>query len=228
MSVFAKGLVLASVTILGAATLSIPSQAEAQARLTGSSGLYAVGRIGGGVMPKQKIDLDDLSAAFPDEAEYEFGPVGEVGVGYQLGRLRFEQTVGYSSSDLDFGDEGDGAEGGVKQLNIVAAGYFDFPISDTFVPFIGGGVGASRVEGDLKTSAGGAEPVGYGGEEWGLLWHADAGVGVRLSPRATLDLSVRYTRTSGLKFESVNAALDANYEPDVEHIGGLIGLRYAF
>lgn len=205
---------------------------SAYAQEMNPTGIYGVARIGASITPKQKIDLDNLSAAFPDDAKYKAGLTGEIGVGYDFGRFRIEQTVGYSRNDLKSGDLRDGGfdgDGRATALNVTVAGYVDLPITERIVPFIGGGVGAARVKSNLSAvDAVTRADSGFSGKDWGLLWRADAGAGYRLAPATTLELGVRYTEISKLSYEGVSAGTDALYKPKLSTVSATVGVRHVF
>jgi opacity protein-like surface antigen len=210
----------------------IPLATAAQAQDAPETGLYAVGRIGGSITPKQKLDFDDVSASFPDDAKYKTGLTGEIGAGWDFGRFRVEQTLGYAENDLngkDLQSDGFDGDGRTRSLNLTVSGYVDIPVTARIVPYVGGGIGASRVETRLSaTDASTGDVSSFDGKDWGLMWHADAGVGVRMAPKTTLEFGVRYAQTSRLKYEGVNAAIQTRYEPKLSSVSGTVGVRHVF
>jgi opacity protein-like surface antigen len=225
MTRLTHGLMLALMTVSPIAT-------AARAQETHETGVYAVARVGGSIAPKQKLDFDDLSASFPNDAKYKAALTGQVGAGYDFGRFRVEQTIGYTDNELnskDFRTDGFTGEGRSRSLAMTIAGYVDIPITDRIVPYVGGGVGAARVETRLSsTNAATGDTSSFSGKDWGLLWHADAGVGVRMSPKTTLEFGARYSQTSRLKYDGVNEAINTSYEPKLSNVSGTVGVRYAF
>ncbi|WP_161494998.1 outer membrane protein [Caulobacter sp. BP25] len=205
--------------------------AQTQGQAPAETGLYAVGRVGGVVSPKQDIDVDNLSAAFPNDAKYKTGLTGEIGGGYDFGRFRVEQTIGYASSDVNSGklaSSGLNGDGRTRSLNIIVSGYLDIPVTDRIVPYVGGGAGAARVETRLTGVGARGLTTGFDGKDWGLLWHADAGVGYRLNPKMTLELGARYSQVSRLKYDGVNAAVGGDFQPKLSSVSATGGLRYVF
>ncbi|UAL12452.1 outer membrane protein [Caulobacter segnis] len=211
---------------------AIPTVGAATATKAQETGIYGVVRGGGSITPKQKIDVDDLSAAFPDDAKYKTGFTGQIGAGYDFGRFRIEQTLGYGKNELnakDLTSSGFNGEGSTKSLSMTLAGYVDIPVTARIVPYVGGGVGAARVQTELTGSRiGSGQTSGFEGKDWGLMWHADAGIGVRMAPKTTLEVGVRYAQTSRLKYDGVNAAPKTSYEPKLSSVSGTVGVRHVF
>lgn len=209
-----------------------PMVGTATAAKAQETGIYGVIRGGGSITPKQKIDLDDFSASFPDDAKYKTGLTGQIGAGYDFGRFRIEQTLGYSKNDLnskDLTSSGFNGDGVTKSLSMTVSGYVDFPITDRIVPYVGGGVGAARVQTKLTSAniASGAASS-FEGKDWGVMWHADAGLGVRMAPKTTLEFGVSYAQTSRLKYDGVNAAIETSYQPKLSSVSGTVGVRHIF
>lgn len=126
------------------------------------------------------------------------------------------------------------ADGRTRSLDLGVAGYVDLPVSRTVVPFIGAGIGASRV--DARLSRLGGTPLAgssYADKDWGFRWHADAGIGFRASPQTTIELGARYARVSELRFDGATgpasgpAAAD-DFKPRLSSVSGTIGVRHVF
>lgn len=219
-------------SLLGLAAMAVAIAVPAQAQEEDGKGIYGVARAGASFQPKQTLDGSsfDLSDTFEEKTEYEKGFTGEIGAGYKFGIVRVEQTVGYTQHNpkgLDVGDlTGDGS---FNAYNVNLNAFVDLPVSKVFVPFVGGGVGLARVDADLSRAdeATGASSS-YSGKDWGFLWHADAGIGVRVSSKATVELGARYTRISSLKFDGQNNGEAATFSPKMSTLSGTLGLRYNF
>lgn len=219
-------------SLLGLAATVATIAAPAQAQDEDGKGIYAVARAGASFQPKQTLDGSsfDLSETFDEKTKYERGFTGELGAGYQFGMVRVEQTVGYTQQNpkgLDAGDlTGDGS---FNAYNVNLNAFVDLPVSKMFVPFVGGGVGLARVDADLSRAD---EVTGatssYSGKDWGFLWHADAGIGVKVSSKATVELGARYTRISSLKFDGQNNGEATTFSPKMSTLSGTLGVRYSF
>lgn len=222
---------LSAVVCTVASTLLV---APAMAQDVPATGIYVVARGGASISSDQKFDLDALpgSTTFDRKTRYKTGVTGQIGGGYDFGMFRVEQTVGYTSNDLDERDSRSGdlsSTGRSKSLSMTVAGYVDIPISGTIVPYVGGGVGAARVEAEqTRVNAATGQNSGYSGKDWGLLWHADAGVGINIRPKTTLEVGARYSQTSKLAFDGQDAGTSTTFEPTLRNISGTVGIRHIF
>jgi opacity protein-like surface antigen len=194
-------------------------------------GIYAVARGGMAVNPEQKVDsASDVIDAFDNKTKYKSGITGEIGAGYSFGMFRVEQTVGYTSlkaKNLD--DNGSTGDGRNKAMSMSVGGYVDIPVSSIIVPYVGAGVGITRVDARLSQTNGTTGiSSSYSGKDWGMLWHADAGVGIRVAPKVTLEVGARYSQTSGLKFDGISDGQDAVFKPKLTTLSGTMGVRYKF
>lgn len=219
-------------TVLGLAGLASAAVSTAAQAQESDTGIYAVARAGMAVNPDQKFDDADLpsSATFDEKTKYKSGFTGELGAGYDFGMFRIEQAGGYMSlkaKDLD--QDGFTGEGRNKAMFVALNGYVDIPLSPMIEPFVGGGVGVARVDADLARSDNLLGTTSsYSGKDWGLLWHVDAGVGVKVAPKVTVELAGRYTQISGLKFDGVSGGQAAVFEPTMRTLSGTLGVRYKF
>lgn len=68
----------------------------------------------------------------------------------------------------------------------------------------------------------------YDGKDWGLLLHADAGIGIKVAPKVTVEVGGRYSWINKLKFEGQSGGAAATFEPKLSTISGTVGVRYAF
>lgn len=217
---------LALVVLAGAPLFSATAHAQDTEK-----GIYAVARAGMAVNPEQKIgNADDIVTAFDDKQKYKSGITGEIGGGYKFGMFRIEQTIGYTdlkAKDLD--ENGFTGEGRNKVFAMSVNGYVDIPVSSFMIPYVGGGVGITRVDASLsRTDSLTGVASSYAGKDYGILFHADAGVGIRVAPKVVVEVGGRYSQTSGLKFDGVSAGQDTVFKPKMRTLSGTIGVRYMF
>ena len=71
------------------------------------------------------------------------------------------------------------------------------------------------------------------GRDWGLRWHADAGVGYSLSDSTTVELAGRYAQTTGLQFAARmplanGGTVATSYKPKLTATSITVGLRQRF
>jgi opacity protein-like surface antigen len=220
--------VFASLIVLGAAA-SLSSVAQAQDEP--ARGIYAVARAGASVNSEQKFDVDSLPTQFDDKITYKTGLTGEIGGGYDFGMFRVEQTVGYNSNSLnlkDLGTDNLPASGRTRSYSVSVSGYFDIPLHAVFVPYLGGGIGASRVDANLSRTGANGLSSSYAGKDWGMTWHGDAGIGINVAPKTTIEVGGRYSQTSKLAFDGQDAGAATRYEPKLRTLSGTIGVRHIF
>lgn len=245
-----------SATILRRAPLLLAIVAAQPAFAQSAPGPYAVARAG------VQLDADlkgpkpaaatpgrpSATGALPRNVDAKPGFTGELGMGYDFGGFRLEGTVGYDTAALNsarMSDRAFAGSGRVKSLDLGLAGYADFNSEGRLKPFVGGGIGVSRV--DLRatrlavpsttpTAAQAAQLAGtrIRDRDWGFRWHLDAGVGYALTPATTLELAGRYSRTTALDFTSQNRATNGApivtqaYKPRASATSLMLGIRQKF
>lgn len=213
-----------------AGILGLPAIATTAHAQDDDKGIYAVARVGMAVNPDQKLDTDAATSTFDDKVKYKSGFTGELGAGYDFGMFRIEQTAGYMSLKAKglSGDDFSG-DGRNKAMVVSLGAYVDIPTGSMIEPYVGGGAGIARVDASLGRSddlLGTASS--YAGKDWGLLWHVDAGVGIKVAPNVTVEVGGRYTQISGLKFDGVSDGSSAVYKPTMRTLSGTVGIRYKF
>lgn len=221
-------LVLAAAAVAAAAVTATSAYAQSAEKVTGP---YAVARAG--VAADTDIRLRDRDAAlgaFRQDSDFKPGFTGELGGGYDFGGFRLEGTVGYATAKLDRERQGiAGADGRARSFNLGLAGYVDIPLDGVIVPYVGGGIGASRVKASLVRpgqSAGGASS--FSGNDWGFSYHLDAGVGVRVAPATTVEIGARYMRTTKLDYDGRTGLIAQNFRPRLSSISAMLGVRQVF
>lgn len=196
-------------------------------------GAYGVVRAGVAVDSDFRFKESNRAApsTLPKNVDFKPGFTGEIGGGYDFGSFRLEGTVGYSKVKLDRKRAGpDFADDGrARALNLGVSAYFDLPVSETVTPYIGGGIGASRIDARLARST--LTPVAtssFRDKDWAFQWHVDAGLAVKAGERTTVELGARYTRNSALKFDGVNGATATEFNPRISSTSVMLGLRQGF
>ncbi|WP_442678809.1 outer membrane protein [Sphingomonas sp. ASY06-1R] len=222
---------ISSLRLICFAALPLATAAHAQDEEP-VTGVYAVARVGASINPKQKLKSDDISSSsFTDSSKFKTGLTGQIGGGYDFGMFRIEQTIGYNNDDLKLKnlDNNQVASGRTRSFSMSLAGYVDIPLHSIIVPYVGGGVGAARVEANM-VRVDGTTGLGssYSGKDWGLLWHADAGIGIQVAARTTLEVGARYSQTSRLSFAGQNFGTATSYQPTLRALSGTIGVRHVF
>lgn len=218
---------LAMAALLGAAASPALAQVDADVR-----GPYGVLRAGVVADTDLKFRGDDAAApsTFGSNADFKRGFTGEVGAGYDMGAFRLEGTIGVGQAKIDRKRNGLGFadDGRARTLNLGVSAYFDIPLGDTIVPYVGAGVGASRVNARLaRTSATGTTSA-FNDKDWGFNWHVDAGLGIKASERTTIEVGARYGRISALRLDGFNGAQATDFRPRLVSTSVMLGLRQIF
>jgi opacity protein-like surface antigen len=216
-------------------------------------GWYLRGDIG--FSNQQFKDLRSTDAAlyapltsFQQTSTINTGGIFDLGVGYQFNNWFRADVIGqyrgktnFLATDLvSFSNAGavtpgvDTYTGTKSEWLFLANGYVDLGTWWCVTPFIGAGVGTSRVTisnfVDTNTPAGGVNVAGSG-SKWNFAWAAHAGLAYKISPSVTLELAYSYVNLgSGVTANShnFNAALSP-YVFEVKNITSndlKVGLRW--
>ncbi len=179
-------------------------------------------RLSGGYSMVQDADTDDYLLGLDLEFEFENGYGGAVALGWDFGNFRVEWELVHTVNDFKqvnlLGISGD-VDGDGKITSLLLNGYFDFPVKSKLTPFVGGGIGYSKIDvSDLKVRS-----IGYvrkGDDANTLTWHADAGISIDVSDKFAIDLRYRYLGMEDPKFETMKAEVAAHQ--------GWIDFRFVF
>jgi len=129
------------------------------AKAEDSKGLYINGNFGSSAINKADWKATISEIDYKGKLKFKDGSGWETGLGYDFGRLRTELTYGQSNNDiksitaqinegLNKGTTADAtALGDLQITNIFLNSYLDFPIGEEkkFTPYIGGGIGGSKL-----------------------------------------------------------------------------------
>jgi opacity protein-like surface antigen len=178
-----------------------------------------------------------------DPGGFASAPLFGGGVGYQLNDwLRGDVTVEYRGKAafraLDSHDDGFNDYSAKKsELLFLANAYADLGEYHGITPYVGAGIGTSRNtishfnDVNIATNGGGFSATN---SVWQFAWALHAGLGYKVSDRATIDLGYSFTHLGNARTGTLQ-----NYdpaEPDFEPItfrrlyshDFKLGLRYAF
>ena len=205
-------------TIVAAAPAAA-QQAEPGAYLVARAGL----QVDSDVKPTQVLAKGQTVAkttpTLPRNVDHDAGFTGELGMGYDFGGIRLEGTAGYDTANVNvkaLSDKKYAGAGRTKSFDLGVAAYVDLVRDGPFKPFVGAGIGASRVNYSIdrhsvdKTPGTLKPAVGIIDKDWGFRWHLDAGVNYDIDPKTSFELLGRYSQTSGMKIEG--AAIDENFK----------------
>lgn len=183
--------IIAMIAILSAST-SVAFAAEA--------GRYATLSLGG-FMP------DRIGTA---EVKYDNGPVGSAALGYAFAnRVRLEGELSYREADMYWLDTGFfqyNMDSSISATSLMTNVYYDINTQSLLTPYLGAGVGASRVnleKGNFVSPnivRGGPGSFGWNEDhDIVLAYQLAAGVGLDVSKTITIDLGYRYFGTTDAK-----------------------------
>lgn len=137
-------------------------------------------------------------------------------VGMKIGNVRAELEYGYRSSDNDveMDDSLSSLEIGMKTFLLNA--YYDFANDSIFTPYVGAGVGYTRMSAKFFDSDEGAMTEA----KTNFSYAANVGVGIKIDTKTTLDIGYRYLNAGHFKFDGEKMKTHAN---EVS-----LGIRYDF
>lgn len=213
-------------------------------------GPYVVARAGAqidsDVKPSQVLKkgqtVSKTAPTLPTGIDNKSGFTGELSMGYDFGGFRLEGTAGYDTANIDakaLSDKNYIGSGQLKSFDLGVSAYVDLIQDGPFKPFVGGGIGASRVNYSVDRYARSANPgtlkpsAGMEGKDWGFRWHLDAGASYDVAPKASIELLGRYSQTSGIQMKGVTIDQDLsrttpNYKLKSSSTSIMVGLRQKF
>ncbi|MBV9557251.1 MAG: porin family protein [Pseudolabrys sp.] len=167
---------------------------------------------------------------FPSPSTNSLGTavLGGVGVGIKSDWLRTDVTLDVASSQRYRGTVAtpDDVTARLSTISALFNGYLDLGSWYGFTPYIGAGVGASRVKVSDYSST--VVPItGADNSQWKFSWAGMAGLGYQVAPNMMVDLGYRY-----LNFGDVKTGADAlGRQMTFRNVAAhevRIGLRWSF
>lgn len=191
------------------------------------SGPYAGAFIGGNALMKAKAsdELGDFVLTFDKALQgsavlgWDFEPGNPVGEG----RIELEYTRRSNPLDQVKLVDGSFEGGGTVTSDSLLLNFFGiYHDNSRFAPYVGGGIGAARVEmSDLQVSG---YPMGSG-SAIGFAYQVGAGVDVALTDHLNLDLGYRFFSSTRPTFTEVNGR---KFDMDYSSHSAVLGLRLGF
>ena len=192
----------------------------------------------GGIAFVESSRLTESGPGVTGDGELSFDTGYEVSgaVGYAFGNLRAEGEISYRRVDTDtlrvnsvtlgsFTAVGLGTfavDGSASALALMGNVWYDIPTGTRWVPFVGGGVGATRV--NYTADAIGGAPKAIDETDTVFAYQFGAGIAYQVSPRLLVELAYRYFATSDPEFRPGLFTDHAEiHTHDVE-----VGVRYIF
>jgi len=182
-------------------------------------GFYLGGNAG--IAYGSDIDGKSPASSFTNKLDPGLSLGLEAGYGFETLRLEGElihQKLGYDKIQAPTGAYVP-ASGDMIGLSFLLNGYYDFAKESTLAPFVGVGLGLSKVEVDDLHAQGWTSKLSV--DDTVFTYQISAGVGYALTETVTIDGRYRYLATSDPEFEG-----DVVYEFASHSV--LIGIRFAF
>jgi opacity protein-like surface antigen len=182
-------LILAVSAFVISTSSGVVSKAQAQFYVSGNAGLSTL------------MDSNSVTDGLPGVGTFDDGRVLTGAIGYSMGALRVEGEISHRKNDWEtFTAQGLSTvvEGDFSSLSFMANGWYDFNTSTNWVPFVGGGIGISEMNMEITSVAGVAES--FDRSEQVLAYQFGAGIGYKLTPKATISLSYRLFGTQEVDF----------------------------
>ncbi len=182
--------------LVAVCALLVTGAASAQA------GMYVGGNVGATAGTDSDISFTaDLAGQAPIVGEGEtswdngYWVSGFIGYGFDVFPVRLESEIFYQADDADestaFGVTGE-ARGERSSYGALVNVYFDFENATKFTPFIGGGLGAAKVDiSDVTDNFKSSSDVVF-------AYQIGAGVAMRITDSVSVDLKYRYYGTSDI------------------------------
>ena len=170
-----------------------------------------------------RSDFDDgfgFGAAFG-------GRLGQVGANH---RWRVEGELSYRSNNVKSlslnGTSATGPTGKMKSTSLMLNGYIDFNEASDFTPYLGAGLGLSKVDADNFGSS--TTPTILNDGDTVFAYQAIAGIGWDISSRTELFLEYRYFATEdvGVRTTPAAGAVSTNLSYDTNNV--FLGVRFGF
>ncbi len=184
------------------------------------------------------------------DKNFESGPTFGVGAGYQIndylrldGMVEYRGEVGFHGLDTWVDDDGNNRfnnyTGKKSEWLLMANAYADLGDFGGFVPYVGAGIGASRVTIHSFRDAGidpsGAPTLAYAdaASKWNLAWALHAGVGFKATDRMTIDLGYSFVNLGDgqtgdiVTYDGQNLIDNPMHFRDITSHDFKLGVRYA-
>mgnify|MGYP001825536993 FL=1 len=145
-------------------------------------------------------------------ASLDFDPDGQYALGLVFGarvapNFRAEVELSYSNSDVDkttlagtVSNDID-ADGDLSSTSLLINGWYEFEMKSSWRPYVGGGIGYTKVDADIDTAP---SLSTFDDSDGGFSYQIGFGVTFPIGQSGTIDIGYRYRETPNLKLVSAN------------------------
>ncbi len=165
------------------------------------------------------LNNSSLSGSKTGELEYDDGEAYNYAHGYDFGCVRVEGEIGYQKNDFATFEPGSiPADGDLSILFLLSNGYYYCEIpNSSIVPIVSVGIGAANVEYE-------DEIADFSEDDIVLAYQVGAGLGVKVSPKVTVNAMYRYFATQDVSFREGTETIGL----DISSHNILVGLKVNF
>ena len=207
--------IMSVMALVGGAGLAFAPSAGAQ--------WYVSGNAGAAILIDADFTNTFTGGNTKGKIESEKGFAVSGAVGHAWGSFRLEAEFSYRKTDLDSADieilTVAGAlftalgkidlVGYTSVFGVMANGWYDIDTGTPWVPFYGAGIGVARTKLDIESVA--SVAVDYDESEMVMAYQIAAGVGYKVTPNVTVNLTYQFFGTSDLEFDDGVDKIDAEY-----------------
>lgn len=197
----------------------VPSVSSAEMAFTD---MY-VGGFGGAVFG---VDAEGEAPLLVGNPSLDFDPGGQYALGLVFGarvapNLRAEVELSYSNSDVDKTStvlNVIAADGDLSSTSLLINGWYEFETNSSWRPYVGGGIGYTKVDADIDTAPSFST---FNDSDGGFSYQIGFGVTFPVGQSGTVDIGYRYRETPNLNLVSANdtAFDDIDFKSQTLQIG---------
>jgi opacity protein-like surface antigen len=172
------------------------------------------------------VDAEGDGALPLGPASLDFDPDGQYALGLVFGarvapNLRAEVELSYSNSDVDKTStvlNVIAAVGDLSSTSLLINGWYEFETNSSWRPYVGGGIGYTKVDADIDTAPSFST---FNDSDGGFSYQIGFGVTFPIGQSGTVDISYRYRETPNLTLVSANdtAFDDIDFKSQTLQIG---------
>lgn len=164
-------------------------------------------------IPTESYLTDSLKA--PElmiKTKYKTGLSASLAIGQEFEKFRFEGETSYQKNDFDnasYSDTEFALDGSNSILCFLINGYFDYKNRSGFTPYLGAGLGISRIYIE-NFMIPGTDIDSSSDEDYVFTYQLGAGVGYAVMDNVSIDINYRYFVPSDPNFDSTQAEFSSH------------------